>query len=365
MPHWMLPRRSLQPCRVKKLRLFSMPGLFLSAAALLTLFVANCGLAIAEDAIPVEIKPLSTIAIFPQLRAPATVISNNDSRISAEISARIMDLPVKVGDTVKKGDVIARLESSFYQQALDGEEAALEALAAKIDLAKYDLKHAQALSQKQALSEQLLKQRETDLATLQANYKGQQARVEQAKNQLSKTVIRALFPGVITQRPGHIGELATPGSPLLQLVDTSGLEVSAKIQARYAAGLQQEKNLTLLCDGKNYPLTLRVITPAIDSLSRTREARLLFKGKSAMPGSSGELIWRRSEASLPAELIVRRKGKLGVFILRDKRAHFVVLPDAEEGQPAITTLASDTPVITLGRFRLQDGDPVEVQSESR
>jgi RND family efflux transporter MFP subunit len=339
-----------------------MPRFLLSTAILLAI-LAYCGLIFADDAIPVEVKPLSKLAIFPQLKAPATVVSNNDSRISAEVSARIIDLPAKVGDTVKKGDIIARLESQYYQQALDSEEAALEALAAKIDLAKYELKHAQTLSQKQALSEQLLKQRETDLATLQANYKGQQARVKQAKDHLDKTVIRALFPGVITERPGQIGELATPGSPLLQLVDTSGMEVSAKIQARYASDVERDENLTLLCDGKDYPLTLRVITPAIDSRSRTREARLLFKDQGAMPGSYGELIWRRTMANMPAELVVRRKGKLGVFILQDKRAHFVVLPDAEEGQPAATNLAADTLIITLGRFRLHDGDPVVVQSE--
>lgn len=338
-----------------------MPRVFLSTTALL-MMLAYCGLTFAEDAIPIEAKPLSSIATFPQLKAPATVISNNDSRISAEISARIIDLPVKVGDSVRKGEVIARLESNYYQQALNNEEAMLEALAAKIDQAKYELKRAQTLSQKQALSEQLLKQRETDLATLQADYKGQQARVEQAKDHLNKTVIHALFPGVITERPGQIGELATPGSPLLQLVDTSSLEVSAKIQARYASDVEHDSNLILLCDGIRYPLTLRVITPAIDSSSRTREARLLFKGKSAMSGSYGELLWRRTKASLPADLIVRRKDKLGVFVVQNKRAHFTVLPGAEEGRPATTNLAPDTMVVTLGRFRLQDGDPVTIQS---
>ncbi|WP_455216774.1 hypothetical protein, partial [Kaarinaea lacus] len=95
-----------------------------------------------------------------------------------------------------------------------------------------------------------------------------------------------------------------------------------------------------------------------DSKSRTREARLLFTENPALPGSAGELVWEQPSASLPADLLVKRNGKLGVFVLNDGQAKFVPLAGAEAGRPAIVNLAPATEIITQGRFRLQDGDSV-------
>ena len=330
-----------------------------------------CSLAMASEVIPVISKPLSSVAIYPQFRAPANVISMNNSRISAEVSARITSIPANVGEEVKKDQVLVRLEQRDYQLAVEREQAKLEALLARIKLADYELNRALSLSKKQAVSEQLLKQREAELNTLRADEKGQRVALQLAKQNLEKTVIRAPFPAVITEHIGQVGELAAPGSPLLQIVDSSNLEVSANIQAHHAEEIIKAKSLHLLSEGNRYPLLLRVITPAIDSKSRTREARLLFKNeqlfkdKPAMPGGAGELAWERSSASLPSDLLVKRNGKLGVFVQRENQARFLPLPDAEEGRPASTNLPPDTQIITQGRFRLQDGDAVSQQSVSQ
>jgi len=319
-----------------------------------------------SNAIPVKSRPLSSVAIFQELRAPASVISTSNSRISAEVSARIQAFPSAVGETVNKGDVIVRLEKSDYQLALEREQARLEALQARIELADYELKRAQSLSRKQAVSDQLLKQRQTELNTLLADNKSQQATVALAKRNLDKTDIRAPFPAIVTEQIGQVGELAAPGTPLLQIVDSSNLEVTAKIQAQYAQEVSQTRSLAFVQAGKAFPLHLRAITPAIDSKTRTREVRLSFIEQRPLPGSAGELVWKQVKASLPADLVVKRKGKLGVFVVNnanDKTARFVPLPVAEAGRPVMADLPPDTLVITQGRFRLQDGDAITVQTE--
>lgn len=339
-------------------------------SGLLCLFFATgyCLQSAASEAIPVTIRPLSSIAIHPELRAPANVISTSNSRISAEVSARITSLVASVGDEVKKGQALVRLEQGDYQLAVQREQAKLDALLARIKLADYELKRAISLSKKQAVSEQLLKQREAELNTLLADAKGQRAALEQSRRNLEKTVIRAPFQAVITEHIGQVGELATPGTPLMQIMDSASLEVSARIQAQYAEEIEKAKSLSLLSKGIRYPLQLRVITPAIDNKTRTREARLLFKDQRAMPGSAGELVWERLSASLPSDLVVKRNGKLGVFIVNsvnNKQAQFVPLPGAEEGRPVATDLSPDTAIVTHGRFRLQDGDPISTQTVSQ
>lgn len=312
------------------------------------------------ETIPVATQPLAELAVYPQFRAPASVLSDNDSRISAEVSARIVEIPVHVGEVVKKGAVLARLESTDFELALAREETALQALRARLELADYQLSRARALSRKQAVSEELLKQRESELNNLRAQLAGQEVALAQAKRQLDKCTLRAPFEAIIRERLAQVGELAGPGSALLQIVDNRHLEVSAQLQAEQTLSLPQAERPELVTPQQRYPLTLRRIVPVFDPRARTREARLRFTADTALPGSAGELVWRSKQAHLPAELLSRRDGRLGVFVVDGERAGFIPLPQAEEGRPAVVSLPGQTPVVTLGRFRLQDGDAVKV-----
>jgi RND family efflux transporter MFP subunit len=329
----------------------------------LVLATAAFGQTAAAEPIAVQTQPFAALAVYPQLTAPATVVSDNDSRLSAEVSARIIDIPVQVGDRVEKGALLLRLERQDLALQLTRAQAALAALDARIDLARYELKRAQSLSSKKAISEQTLKQRESELATLVAEHKGQQAAVAQAQRAVDKTELRAPFNAIVMQRLGQIGELANPGTPLLRLLDAEHIEVSSPLQPAQVAALSDkgQAELFFVSDDQSYPLQLRLITPAMDSRSRTREARLRFSGPRPLPGSAGQLQWRQPTANLPADLISQRQGKLGVFTLQGKQAHFVALPQAEVGRPVIARLAPDTLIITEGRFSLRDGDPVRVK----
>ncbi len=310
------------------------------------------------ETIPVEARPLTELAIYPQYRAPASVVSDNDSLISAEVGARIVDIPVRVGDVVKKGAVLVQLERTDFELALAREETVLQALLTRIKLADYQLSRAQALSQKQAVSEELLKQRESELSNLHAQRAGQDIALTQAKRQLEKCTVRAPFEAVISERLAQVGELASPGSALVQIVDNRHLEVSAQLQASLAQSLPQAVQPELVTPQQRYPLSLRHIVPVFDPRARTREARLRFRADAALPGSAGELVWRSDQPHLPAELLSRRDGLLGVFVVDGEQAKFIPLPDAEEGRPAVVSLATQTAIVTLGRFRLQDGSPI-------
>ncbi len=322
-----------------------------------------------DKIIPVVARPLAELAVYPQYRAPASVSSDNDSRISAEISARIIAIPVRVGDVVKRDDVLVRLEQTDLKLALAREKTTIAALLARIELADYQLSRARALSKKKAVSEELLKQREAELLNLRAQLDGQKIARAQAKRRLEKATVRAPFDASISARLAHVGELASPGSALLQIIDHRHVEVSAPLQAPLALSLPLAKKIELETPQGRYALTLRTIAPNFDPQARTREARLRFRadtsGNIALPGAAGELVWRSRRASLPAELLSRRNDQLGVFVIDTEtgktKAKFIPLPQAEEGRPTALSLPEQTPVITLGRFRLSDGDAVRVE----
>ena len=106
-------------------------------------------------------------------------------------------------------------------------------------------------------------------------------------------------------------------------------------------------------------MRIRTVLPLFEEKSRTQEVRLSFTGPAGLPGTPGRLHWSSGRQYLPADLPVRRDGRLGIFLLEEGSASYHVLPDAIEGQPALVRLDGNTRVITEGRHRLSDGDPVD------
>jgi hypothetical protein len=66
---------------------------------------------------------------------------------------------------------------------------------------------------------------------------------------------------------------------------------------------------------------------------------------------------------IPVSLIVQRGNTLGIFTVSDGRARFVAIPSAQEGRPASVNLPVDTPIVTSGHVRLQDGDTIQIAPE--
>ncbi len=327
---------------------------------LLSLLLLTPLMAAAQEPRAVRAEPFSALAIYPELSAPAQVLSLNDSRIDASITAIVEQIHVRVGDVVAAGAELMRLECADQRNAREQSMARRDALKARLDFASFQYARARSLIKSKSLSDEQLRQRKADAGALQAELAGSEAGVERARRDVARCQITTPFPAVVVERLIGVGEKAQPGKPLLRLLDLSALEVSAQVQAFDAASLQGAEGLALLVDDKRYPLMLRSTMPALDPLSRSRELRLEFVDNSAAPGSSGRLLWRQPRAHLPAEYIVRRDGQQGVYVAHQGKAQFVVIEGASEGSPAAPNLADDSLIITEGRYGLNDGDPLSV-----
>jgi RND family efflux transporter MFP subunit len=316
---------------------------------------AICPCLAAEPPTTVQAVALQQLAINPETSAPATVVSLSDSRIGAEVNAQIMAIPVRVGDVIESGGVLARLNCTDYELAASELEARLKGAESRIDFARRQLQRADKLKQQRTVTQELLDERRSNLATLIAEREAERAGLARARLQLDKCVIRAPFPAVILQRIASVGEYVSPGSPLVRIMDVVQLEITAPVLVGDAAALLSAERIVFRRGNREYPVQLRVLTPAIDELSRTREARLLFEADTALPGASGRLVWQAAQA-VPADLLVRRNGVLGLLLAQNGKAHFQPIPDAQEGRPAAVQLPPDTLIITDGRFALRDGD---------
>ena len=332
---------------------------FLRAGVPAMLLLLGCSLPCAADE-PVNVRtvPLGQVLTTPVYSAPATVVARNQPRLAAEIDARIIELPTAVGDRVRQGDVIARLDCRSYQSLLAAAEAALKRAGSQQRFAEEQLERARNLSKKKSISAELLGQRRTDLAVAAAESTARQEAVTRANIDVQNCELRAPFDAVVTERPGSVGSFVTRGSPIIGLLEIAGQEVSAALRHEQMEGVENAASLVFESNGTQHPVRLRALLPSADPVARTREARLVFDAEPPVTGSAGRVFWRGRRALLPADYLVRRKGGLGVFVMEQGRARLVGLPDAQDGRPVLIELPPDTLLISEGRQGLNDGDAV-------
>lgn len=304
-----------------------------------------------------QLATVAEVAIHPERNAPAAVVGKNEARLSAEVAARILALPADVGQRVKRGEVVARLDPRDAELALERAEAALAQAAARHAQARGQFERARALRDRNFYSAEALALRETELTAAAADLRAATAQRDTARRMLDKHVLRAPFDAVVRSRTGQVGELATPGGILLMLVDVGQLELAAQLQPRDAESLAGAvaPPPTFVFADQRQPVALLRVSPAVNRESRSIEARLRFAGPPPAAGTEGRLVWRDPQSHLPADLLVRRKGRYGVFVAADGKARFHVLPQAQEGRPAPHDLPADAQVVTQGRHALQDG----------
>jgi RND family efflux transporter MFP subunit len=312
----------------------------------------------AAQATQVTTRTFGELATFPQREAFATVISLNDSRIAAEVSARIIEIPVEVGQVVPKGATLARLDARDYALAAERAAAALESARSANLLAEQKLERARKLVDDGFISPEALNQRESEASSAAAQLRAAEAELASARRNIRKCLIKAPFRAIIKERIGQVGEIATPGAPLVRVLDAGRIEVSARVQPDQVAALKTSKRMTFESGAGSFPLKLRRIVPALDERERSQEARFRFSKDSALPGTAGRVVWQSAQAHLPPDLVLRRDGKLGVFVAAGGKAKFVPLPLAQEGRPAPADLDPGTAIVTAGRYQLQDGDAI-------
>jgi RND family efflux transporter MFP subunit len=318
-------------------------------------------LAVATE--PVTVRPFSEVAILLDRQAAATAASLDEVVLAAEISARVIELRALPGQTVEAGQTLIELDPTEYRIGLDSAQARLNLAEASLQMARIRAERARRLVPDNFVSEDQLLEAETNLLRGEAERAAAQSEVQRAELLLSRTRITAPFAGAVTRRLVSPGTLAAPGTPMLELVATTGIEVSAMIPPDQVDGLKRADSVVFESDGQQWPVDLARVAPVIDPGSRGREVRLLFIDASAPSGSEGRLRWTDPRPALPGDFVLQRNGVLGVLLLGEngREVVFHPLPGADAGRPHQPTgLAPATLLIDQGRRRVQPGEPVEV-----
>ncbi|MBI4989415.1 MAG: efflux RND transporter periplasmic adaptor subunit [Rhodocyclales bacterium] len=309
----------------------------------------------------VSAKSFKELALHPEREAPASAVSLNESRLSAEVTATVKEVAFDVGQVAPKGAVLIRLETRDHELGVARAQAALDSSRARARLAEQQLNRARELAKQNFYSAEALTQKETELAVQQAQVKLDAAQLAQAGRNLEKCTLRAPFQAIVRSRQAQVGELASPGAPLMTLSEATRVEIAAQVPPRDVASLQGAGEVRFTGSGGEHAVKLLRISPAISREARSVDVRLAFDGKPAAPGADGRILWRDPQPHLPAEFVSKRGATFGVFVLDGATARFLPLPGAQEGRPVAAAMLADKMVVIDGRHGLADGQAVQAK----
>lgn len=223
-----------------------------------------------KPALSVElIKP--TRDVWPlSVQATGNVAAWQEAVIGSEVSGmRITQVLVNVGDTVRKGQVLARLNPSMVEVDKASSQAAVAEAEAALAQAQLNAERAARLSPTGALSKQEVVQYETQKKTAQAKLKVAQAQLAAQGLRLSYATLRAPDDGVISARTATEGAVVQTGTELFRLIRQQRLEWRAELKAEDLLRVKPGQQVSIAHPlGEPVEGKVRQIAPSVDTSSR-------------------------------------------------------------------------------------------------
>ncbi len=277
--------------------------------------------------------------------------------LRSEISGIVETLNFEEGAHVSSGQVLLRINDAELR-------AQLAEVTTKKNLTAENERRAKLLLEKEAIS-----QEEYDLAS--AEYKTTQSQIQLIEAQLSKTVLKAPFSGIIGLRNISKGSYITPTTEIAQLVNTSRLKVDFSVPEKYATKVKANTSINVSVQGDSilYKARIYAIEPKIEANTRTLRVRAMIDNNNhnLIPGLFVNINFPleplENAILIPTEALIPIQNGKKVFIFESGQAKEIIVESgARTNEEVLITKGlhiGDT-VLTSGMMSLRDGSPVKV-----
>jgi RND family efflux transporter MFP subunit len=325
---------------------------------------------------------------FVELTASGHVVAQRRAAVASKATGRLVDLRVSEGSKVVRGELIARLDDSDVEAALQGSRAALHQAKANLQQAQVeqvnaqrDLQRSRSLQAQGFISDQALDTGRGRVDASAAAVLSAQAAVERARAQLggekvnrSYTEIRAPFDGVVLVKSANLGDIITPLSSaagaqgaVVTMADLSSLEVEADVSETNLAKVAVNQSVEITLDALPGTLlrgTVAAIVPTVDPAKATIKTKIRFEklDPRVLPEMSAKVAFLSRPVSASAQRpvlavapasISRRGGMAQVWRVATDGAQ-----QRLEAVPVQTGRAFGDLVEILAGSRLKSGDTV-------
>ncbi len=332
------------------------------------------------------------------LAATGYVVAQRQASIASKAIGRLEFIGVKVGDRVKEGQVIARLEHADMEALLQQAQAKVGVARAQLGAAKPELEEATLHLERvnTLLAKSFVTQAEHDMASArhrrataavrsaEAAVAAAEAERRNATVQLENTNVRAPFDGIIVKKLAEVGEVVSPlnvtvrsGGSVVSILDPTSVVVDAEVSESMIHRVQRGQSAEIQLDAvpdHRYQGDVMQVMPVADRAKGTIlvRIRLLDLDERVRPDVSAKVTFGAlpgtqvtgEEWSVPSGAVVTRDGRSVVLLVREGRVvETVVQVGAPAGSnvPVHGSLAQSDEVVVAPPADLRDGTVVTIQ----
>lgn len=308
--------------------------------------------------------------------------------LAPKVSGRLIRLDVQEGERVRKGEVVAVIDSDAFRAEIRHAEAAvavaeagLKAAEAARDNARLEHERTGRLFQQGAAPESsrdnadaAFRGATANVAVATAELERARAALELARINLDESTVKAPFDAVVAQTLLDPGALVSPGRAVVRLVSVDTVKVTAAVAERYLGDLVEGATIARVTvdalGGREFTGILKRISPVLDAATRTARVDIHIPNPShaLKPGMYARVTLvtreRCSAVLVPNDAVLGREGSQYVFVVEDATARRRRMTGGLWGAQfteVLEGLAQGELVVTSGGGNLFDGARVEIE----
>tara|TARA_R110002124_G_scaffold216837_1_gene382564 strand:- start:11103 stop:12287 length:1185 start_codon:yes stop_codon:yes gene_type:complete len=327
----------------------------------------------------VQVAPVELVSAFTLNETYSGLAeARRNSALGFSSGGRIETIAVDVGDRVKRGSILASLDTRGLRAQLASASAVVDEARAAHSLALSTVERRRTLKLQGHVSQQAVDEAEAQANTALARVEAAKAQADIFRVQIDLSRITAPFDGVVTARMSDEGAIAGAGQPILDLVEAAHLEARIGLPANSAARLVPGDAYTLQADTGAVEAVLRSVTGVIDPAQRTVAA--VFEINDAEIVASGAVVRLTMERDIdepgfwvPVKaLSTASRGLWTIYVAEPTESGWHVASRPVEmvhtdGDRAFVrgAVTAGERVITDGLQRIVPGQPVEPRDAHR
>ncbi|HOP50333.1 MAG TPA: efflux RND transporter periplasmic adaptor subunit [Ignavibacteriales bacterium] len=306
-------------------------------------------------------KPLFEF-ISDELQLTGTVVPNSEINLISETNGKVLIMAVNVGDYVKSGQVIAKVDDELKRAAF---------ITAKVNFekAKKDYERIKNLFNEKNATE-------NDLEMANLNVSAAEAQFIVAQRQLNDATIKSPINGVISAKFVNVGSTLAPGMPIVNILDNSILKIVVKVPENYISNISKNQNVIIRSDlfpkgeivGKIFS-----VAPRAD-ISHNFDVEVSFKENKSLPLKAGMFanVFIKNEKQtksllIPRKAIVGSLKEASVFVVEGGNAikrNIIVGREHKDMIEVLSGLNGNEMIVIAGQNNLSNNASVKITNNN-
>lgn len=273
----------------------------------------------------------STIATTLVLRGTVTALPNEDVKVSALVPGRIDALTVAEGDTVREGQLVARLDTRMLRDQQRQADAARAQAAAQVENARLNLQRNEQLFTRGVAAGKEVEDARMTLAEAQAALDQAQAALSTAGAQIERADVRAPIAGQVVKRMVSVGEQVdgTAAAPIIEIANLERVELAANVPAGQLGAIKVGQSVTVSTPtyaARTFDGRIVAVAPAVDPVTNTALVRIRIDNpeqqlKVGMFAQADVTLAEHDQAVVvPAAALVREGDVAAVYVVKGETA---------------------------------------------